>query len=221
MRPTRVPRSHTARVYAVKDGGQETPRPARPRVSHRPLRPFLWRQDKRLGPPAHQTPGVDPGFARGRCPARPPSAARRVLSHPPIFFRVHPRRPRPPETVESLAYPRKLAARTRASAEACRSRALFEVRFQQFPRVLVRQLGFGAGALPRGRRPPPSAVGRHVTLDRGDAHAEGASGLDLGHPPLGGLADLLLPLAQVFSWVGVRPLTKPDGPTVLQVALGR
>jgi len=41
----------------------------------------------------------------------------------------------------------------------------------------------------------PLTVGRQVALDGGDAHTEGASGLDLGHPPLDSLDDLF---AQVF-----------------------
>jgi hypothetical protein len=54
-----------------------------------------------------------------------------------------------------------------------------------------------------------------VAFDRGDAHAEGTGGFDLGHPPLYGLDDLL---AQVFR-VSIHPLMMTDSPATLQGAL--
>jgi hypothetical protein len=81
---------------------------------------------------------------------------------------------------------------------------ILKVCLQKLPRTLVQQLGFGAGTLLRGEG-PPLAVDLHAALERGDAHAEGA----------GGLEDLLL--AQVFG-VGIHPSMVSYSPTPLQAA---
>src|SRR3712207_9044009 len=91
---------------------------------------------------------------------------------------------------------------------------ILQVRLQKLPRAFV-QLRFGAGTLLRSEG-PPLAIGRHIALDRGDAHAESASGLDFRHPPLNGLDDLL---AQVFR-VSIHPSMMPYSPISLQAALG-
>src|SRR5829696_4753081 len=118
-----------------------------------------------------------------------PSATHLSHWHPPIFFSGPAQAPEHPGNRRVADRNSVCPLQELAPLGQGRLRMLLEVRLQKLPRPFV-QFRFGAGAFLRNEG-SPLTVARHVALDRGDAHAEGAGGLDLGHPPLDGLDDLL------------------------------
>src|SRR5215208_2429346 len=203
------------------------PRSCSPRASCSPpscaaanKRLALLVETKRRGVPARcwwstrlRTPAARRGSPRRPSLAMPPSGIRLSRSHPAIFFSGPSHALLDPGHRRVAELNPADPPQERTPLWQGRRRTLPQIGLQKPPCALV-QFGLRAGAFLRGQR-PSLACRSHVAFDRGDAHAKGTGGFDLGHPPLYGLNDLL---AQVFR-VSIHPHMMPDSPATLQGAL--